>query len=105
MYMYKPAHEYIHLYSIANKASCIETAIKMQAVLDELYENKKIEGWETNYVDSFQKLEEKLIFIDYNKITKGQFPFLHLRVQINEDYFGKIDELIGENGFIQVFIS
>lgn len=105
MYLYKPADEYIHQHSIGNKESCIETAITMQAILDELYDNKKIKGWETNYVDSFQKLEEKLIFIDYDKVTKGQFPFLHLRVQIDEECFGEIDELIRENGFIQVFIS
>ncbi|TDH27275.1 hypothetical protein EXU57_06705 [Segetibacter sp. 3557_3] len=96
------AREYLHKPSMGNKEDCISAALKVQAWLNQQYDNGIIQGWETNYIDDPSTLEQRFIFIDISAISDISYPFLHLSVQVEETFFKEIDKVVKEFGFFKV---
>lgn len=98
-----PAQEYIHKESIGNQDKCRIAANPVKLILNQKYENKEIEGFEVFLINNRQKLDDKLIFIDYEKITHNVFPFLFVAIQTAFELSKEIDLLMNEYGFVRAY--
>lgn len=81
------AHEYVHYDSTGNVTRCEEIIQKTKDILEKIYSEQKIEGYQLFLIQTSTDTKNELIETNYDIITKGYFPFVYCFVQpANKDY-------------------
>src|SRR4051794_14960935 len=75
------ALEFVHLPSIGNEIESDRIMDVGANKIEELYQDKIVEGFRLLLMTSAQTVEDKLVYINYDIITNGKFPFVYLVVQ------------------------
>lgn len=96
------AHEYVHYDSVGNVTRCEEIIQKTKDVLEKIYSEQKIEGYQLFLIQTSADAENELIETNYDTVTKGYFPFVYSFVQpANQDYID-FDNLMEELHYTRV---
>ena len=90
------AHEYVHSNSVGNYTVCKEIIQETKESLETLYENKNIMGYSLLMIKSKLDVEEQLLDGKFEKITKGQFPFVYSFIQPAQHEEIDFDKLMEE---------
>lgn len=96
------AHEYVHYDSVGNFTRCEEVIQKTKDILEKIYSEQKIEGYQLFLIQTSTDAENELIEADYNMVTKGYFPFVYSFVQPANESRIDFDNLMEELHYTRV---
>jgi hypothetical protein len=96
------AREYIHSNSVGNLEICEETIQKTEELLEPLYEQKNIMGYQLLLIESSIDAEYHLLEGQFEEVTKGQLPFVCSFIQPTENSDFDFDKLMEELHYIRV---
>lgn len=75
------ALEYIQLTSVGDLEKCRRGSDIVYEWLKKEYEDKRVEGCQVYVIKNTVDIENKLLLIQYKKITNDIFPFLYVAIQ------------------------
>ena len=96
------AREYIHSHSVGNLEMCEETNQKTEELLEPLYEEKNILGYQILLIKSSMDAEYHLLEGQFDEVTKGQLPYVCSFVQPAENSGFDFDKLMEALHYIRV---
>ncbi|MBD2768100.1 hypothetical protein IC235_09380 [Hymenobacter sp. BT664] len=96
------AREYIHSNSVGNLKLCKEAIQETEELLEPLYEEKNILGYQLLLIESSLDAEYHLLEGQFEAFTKGPLPFVCSFIQPTENSDFDFDRLMKELHYIRV---
>jgi hypothetical protein len=96
------AHEYVHPDSVGNLTMCRKTIQNSKEKLNQLYDDKKIRGYQLLLIKNKIDVEEKLIERKFAGVTLGKYPFVYSLIQPVENSNVNFDSIMEDLYYIRV---